>query len=78
MPIIDLTFSGYVRGAVITHANNTVGETVDVREMSSPELVRKLESGELFISLGDHLYSNHDADIEMEFETASGRYPDEL
>ena len=79
MPIIDFNFSGYVRGAVITRANSAVGEEVDVRGMSAPELIRKLEAGDLFISLGDYLYSGDNAEIEMtDYEMASGRYPDEL
>lgn len=78
MPKIDFTFHGSLQGVIITDATNVDGDKVDVRGMSAPELCRKLEAGELFISLGNHLYDSDDAEIVMEdFQTTSG-WPDEV
>jgi len=78
MPKIDFSFSGWVRGAIITEATDTTtGNPVDVREMSGPELERKLDSGELCISLGDHLYENRKSEIEMFDFEATPCWPDE-
>ena len=66
MPKIDLCFQGWLRGAIITEAAETAtGNKVDVREMSAHELTQKLDSGELCISLGEHLYESRKAEIEM-------------
>ena len=74
MPKINLCFSGWVRGADVTKATrdtDTGTESVDVSDMPAEELARKLKAGELFISLGDHLYDADDNEIEMFDFTAS-------
>ena len=65
MPRLDFTFSGYVRGVEIDTATNAAGESVDVSKLSGEQLADKLERGELFISLGDHLYTNNKSEIEL-------------
>lgn len=65
MPRISFSFSGWVSGANITQASDVEGNWVDVSEMSEAELVKKLANGELFISLGDHLYDSLDREIEI-------------
>ena len=69
MPRIDFCFQGWVRGAEINTATRPKSdgevETVDVSNMSGEELSAKLNEGELFISLGDHLYDNKEASIEI-------------
>lgn len=65
MPKIDFCFSGWVRGAEITQATNSEGQTVDVSQMPTTELVQKLEAGELTVSLGDHLYASRKNEVEM-------------
>jgi hypothetical protein len=65
MPKISFCFSGWVNGANIKQATDQNGKSVDVSTMSPSELSQKLTDGELFISLGDHLYANEDAEIEM-------------
>ena len=78
MPKIDFTFQGSLKGVIVTDASDSNGDKVDVREMSAPELCRKLEAGELFISLGNHLYDSDGAEIIMEdFATTPG-WPDEV
>jgi hypothetical protein len=64
-PVIDFCFSGWVRGATITEANNADGETVDVSTMPAEELAEKLECGELFIALGNYLYASRKNEIEI-------------
>ena len=66
MPQIDLCFSGWVRGAEVSKATDINGEAVDVSEMPAKELVEKLSTGKLFVTLGDYLYDNHrEAEIEI-------------
>lgn len=78
MPKIDFNFSGSLQGVIVTEATNSQGDEVDVRKLSAPELCRRLESGELFISLGKHLYDSDDAEIILEdFQTTPG-WPDEV
>lgn len=66
MPRISFNFRGWVSRANVTEATNIDGETVDVSEMPATDLAAKLEAGELFISLGDHLYSSGDSEIIMD------------
>ena len=78
MPKIDFNFSGFVRGAIIIEATETAtGNKVDVRNMSGPGLERKLNSGELCISLGDHLYDSRKTEVEMVDFEATPCWPDE-
>lgn len=78
MPSIDFNFTGWVCGAMVTEATDIDGKTVDVREMPVNELCRKLREGKLTISLGEFLYENTKADIEMsDFEPQDGLWPDE-
>ena len=60
---VDLSFQGWVRGANITSATNVKGETIDVTNM--PDLIEKLNKGELFVSLADALEDNKDSEIEI-------------
>lgn len=71
MPKLDFSFSGYVRGAEIDTATNAAGERVDVSKLAGEQLAQKLEQGELFISLGDHLYRSGKSEIEI-FDFAPG------
>lgn len=70
MPRVDFCFSGFIRGANIQKASNVQGKEVDVSKMTGEELAKKLENGDLFISLGDYLYNNHqNSEVEIsEFE----------
>lgn len=78
MPSIDFNFSGWIRGANVTEATDINSKRVDVSQMSPVELCGKLRRGELFISLGDFLYENTKADIEMtDYDPEDGLYPDE-
>lgn len=65
MAKIDLSFSGWICGAEVTKATDTSGNSVDVSTMPAVELVAKLKSGDLFISLGDYLYENDDEEIDL-------------
>lgn len=67
MPSINFSFSGWVRGAEITSATDpSTGDEVDVSSMSAKDLTKKLEAGELQISLGDFLYqSSRKTEVEM-------------
>lgn len=71
MPTLDFSFSGYVRGAEIDTATNAAGERMDVSHFAGDQLAVKLEQGELFISLGDHLDGGGKSEIEI-FDWASG------
>lgn len=70
MPRIDLCFSGWLRGVEVKQASDVQGQVVDVSEMPTDELVRKLKAGELFVSLGELLDEcNRGEEIELsEFE----------
>ena len=59
MSSISFTFSGYITSADIKNATDINGNLVDVEDMSDKELVKKLQNGDLFISLGNYLYENH-------------------
>lgn len=66
MPRIDFSFQGWIRGATITHCYDPhAHKRVDVSGMTAAELVQKLNKGELTTALGDHLYSNAAAEIEI-------------
>lgn len=70
MPKVDFNFSGWVRNAEVTTATNIHGNTVDVSKMNSDELAKKLEKGELSISLKDYLNKTEE-DVEVfDFEGA--------
>lgn len=61
---VNFSFSGWVIGADVKKALDVdSGKEIDVTGMTSEELVAKLNSGELAISLGDYLYDNRDAEI---------------
>jgi hypothetical protein len=62
MPKIDLCFSGWVRGVEVTEAMSVANfETVSVANMSPGELIGKLQSGELAISLENCLAADSEA-----------------
>lgn len=65
MPKLDFCFEGWVCGAEIKTATDTEGNTVDVSNMSARSLADALNKGKLFIPLGNFLYNNSDANIEM-------------
>lgn len=65
MPSIDFCFQGWVRGAQVEKATDKSGQEVDVSHLTSQELADKLTQGEIYISLGDYLYDNHKAEIEI-------------
>jgi hypothetical protein len=76
MPRIDFSFRGHVNGALVTEATDESGNIVDVSKMSPTLLTLKLNSGALFISLGDHLYESDDAEICLEdFQAPYSRVP---
>lgn len=58
MPTVSFSFSGWVVGADVTKATDAEGKSVDVSRMTAEELARRLNAGELFISLGNYLYDN--------------------
>lgn len=62
---MDFCFQGWVRGAKITIATNIKSEKIDVSKIDEEKLAKKLTDGELFISLGDYLYDNKEAEIEI-------------
>jgi|3_EtaG_2_1085321.scaffolds.fasta_scaffold00329_27 hypothetical protein len=64
MPNITFTFSGWVRDEINT-AHDIYGKDVDVSKMPAAELAEKLEEGDLFISLGDHIYSSMKNEVEL-------------
>lgn len=66
MPEIHFSFSGWVNSALITEAYNIKsGEKVDVSKMDAKELINKIESGELAISLSDALDSCASSEVEL-------------
>jgi hypothetical protein len=65
MPKMNFCFQGWVNGANIIEATDVDGKKVNVSKMNPEELADKLNKGELFISLGDYLYSNRKSNIEM-------------
>ena len=64
-PEIDLCFSGSLRGVPITEATNQDGDKVNTNNMTSTELVDKLNKGELFISFENAIKNAVDSDIEL-------------
>ena len=65
MANISLCFSGRISDVEIFKATDAKGDDVDVINMSSKELVDKLNKGELFVSLRDLLHQSEDEEIEM-------------
>ena len=55
MPRIDFSFQGWIHGDDVTSYANQEGERVDVSGYTALEIAQKLNEGELFLSLGDHL-----------------------
>jgi hypothetical protein len=51
--------------ADVKHATDQNGKDVDVSAMPADELAKKLNKGELFISLGLYLYNSNDSEIDM-------------
>lgn len=64
MPNISFAFEGYARTTVDV-ATDPQGNVVDVSTMSAKELCEKLEDGDLFISLGDHIYNSRKSEISI-------------
>ena len=64
MPKISFAFEGYCRTTVET-ATDVDGKTVNVESMSAEELCKKLEDGDLFISIGDHIYKSRKSEISI-------------
>jgi hypothetical protein len=67
MPKVSFSFSGWVRDAEITKAMNLAngGEDIDVSHLTRDELVEKLNSGELAISLSDAMDNSKESDAEI-------------
>jgi len=65
MPKISFCFQGHINGVEVTKASDVEGKQVDVSNMDADKLCRKLNDGELFISLGDYLYKNNNEEIEL-------------
>lgn len=66
MPKIDLCFSGWLRGVTVKKAATTCdGEDVDVRKLTSEELVEKLNNGDLVLSFEDALKNSQEDEIEL-------------
>lgn len=65
MPRVDFCFQGYVLGASVDKATDVNGKEVDVSKMNAKTLADKLEKGELFISLGDHLYEGRKNECKL-------------
>ena len=66
MPKIDLSFSGYLRNVRVEQATDIDGNKVDVRSWPAAKLCKALEDGELFISLGSHLYETSKSSINLQ------------
>lgn len=66
MPKISFSFSGTVSGANVTNTLKvSTMEQVDVSNLTSEELVDKIESGELVISLSDAMSDCDQSDAEL-------------
>lgn len=66
MPKITFSFSGWVRNAPVERALEVAtGNEIDVSQMSSEELMAKLEAGELAISFAEAYGNSSDVDIEI-------------
>ncbi len=64
MPKINFSFRGY-GSSNIEEATNAEGNTVNVSAMDADILADKLEKGELFISLVDHVYGHRKNEVEI-------------
>ena len=79
MPKINLSFSGWVNSANISKAYRVAtNEDVDVSDLTSVELVDKLQKGELALTLSDALDNcdNNEIDI-FDYEAPLERWHDE-
>lgn len=65
MPKINFCFSGWINDANITTCANADGNQVDVSQMTPDELIQKLNSGELFLSLKESLNNSDSEEIEI-------------
>ncbi len=72
VPRVDFNFQGVVRGARIRKASDQNGKEVNVIGWSDKRLAKALDTGKLFISLGDYLYEGSDNEIELSDFTATG------
>jgi PIN domain nuclease of toxin-antitoxin system len=73
MPMIDLYFRGFVRGATVNKACDQDGNEVDVSRMSEYELAAKINEGKLIIELAPHLSEHVECQIEV-FDCTASRY----
>jgi|APSaa5957512535_1039671.scaffolds.fasta_scaffold104524_2 hypothetical protein len=64
MPEISFCFQGWAITNLDT-AYDVDGNTVDVSQLCGEVLAAKLEQSELFISLGDHLYTSRKSEVEI-------------
>lgn len=64
MPRIGFSFSGWCRVNVST-ATDASGNDVDVSKMDGDELSRRLEEGELFVSLNECLDDSSKSECEI-------------
>ena len=65
IPRVDFSFQGFVRGARIREATDEKGKKVSVVGWSDKRLAKTLNTGKMFISLGDYLYEGSKNEIEM-------------
>lgn len=65
MPKIKLCFSGWIRNLQVGHAFNDDHDDIDVSNMTSSELIEKLQRGELSIDFVACLRDSNDTDVEM-------------
>ena len=63
-PRIDLCFSGHLRGVRIDHIDSPQGDEIDTKKWSAEKVVEALKEGHT-VALGDILYQNANADIEL-------------
>lgn len=69
---ISFSFRGWVSAADVDRVTVTsTMKEIDVTDVDAHDIAEKLNSGEWMLSLGDHLYDNRRAEIEIfDFEAA--------
>lgn len=67
MANISFSFSGWVADATVDKVTVVeTGEEIDVSDKSAAEVIARLNDGTWSISLGDHLYSGGETEINIE------------
>ena len=66
MPRITFSFSGWVKNTPVESVLEVAtGNEIDVSQMSSEDLIAKIEAGELAISFTEAYGNSSDVDIEI-------------